>query len=74
MKIFRSFERVSNMQQCKKDGEILLCKQINEPFCVQGLQSPDRHGMAGDYIVTDENDCSLSICAKEAFDYEVLAY
>lgn len=51
MKVFKTYEDVSDMSPCRKQPIIIGCKQINEQFQVETLEGNYKTGKPGDYLM-----------------------
>lgn len=73
MKMFKTFDKETNMLQCRKRPIIVHCKQINEQFQVETLEGNYKTGKPGDYLMQGVKD-ELYICDREIFEatYDIL--
>jgi hypothetical protein len=73
MKTFNTFERVTDMIDCRKKPIVIQAKKINEQFRVNTLEGNYKQGKAGDYLMCGI-DGELYICDGPIFDktYDIL--
>jgi len=67
MKVFRTFEEVSGMEENRKLPMTIQAKQINEPFRVETLEGDYKQGKPGDYLMRGVEG-ELYICDKDIFE------
>lgn len=67
MKVFETFENISDLQPCRKKPIIVYAKPILEEFRVNSLEGDYAQGKPGDYLMKGV-DGELYICDKSIFE------
>jgi len=67
MIVFDTFEKVDNLEACRKRPIVIHAKQIDEPFRVNTLEGNYKQGKAGDYLMCGIEG-ELYICEKGIFE------
>lgn len=73
MKIFKTFEEVSNLAPCRKKPIVIHSKKMDEEFQVETLEGNYKTGKSGDYLMKGI-DGELYICDGDIFErsYDIL--
>ena len=67
MKLFETYETITDMQPCLKKPIVVHAKQITEPFRVNSLEGNYAQGKPGDYLMKGING-ELYICDRDIFE------
>jgi len=67
MRIFKTYEQVSEMYDCRKRPIIIQARQMSAAFEVDTLEGNYKKGKAGDYLMKGIGG-ELYICDKSIFE------